>query len=103
MTMLADGGFQVGELAKLMFPGGIEITSKKTDEALAQTARHMEQDNVVLFEPAIAHDGFLVRVDVLVKRGNVIEVIEVKAKSYSSDPSGQIGEQRAEAEQWFRG
>lgn len=95
MAMLADGGFQVGELAKLMYPTGIEIKTKNSADALAQTAHHMAQDNVVLFEPAIAHGSFLVRVDVLIKRGNVLEVIEVKAKSYSGDPSSLSGKRKA--------
>jgi hypothetical protein len=30
LQALAEGGFQVGELAKLMFPGGIEITPRTT-------------------------------------------------------------------------
>jgi Domain of unknown function(DUF2779) len=95
LAMLAYGGFQVGELAKLMYPTGIEITTKNTADALAQTARYMAQDHVVLFEPAIAHGSFLVRVDVLIKRGDVLEVIEVKAKSYSGDPSSLSGKRKA--------
>ena len=43
--------------------------------------------NVVLFEPAICVGGFFVRIDILVKKGNKFELIEVKAKSYNSlDP-----------------
>lgn len=95
LAMLADGGFQVGELAKLMYPGGIEIKTKNNADALAQTASFLAQDHVILFEPAIAHGGFLVRVDVLIKRGNVLEVIEVKAKSYSGDPSSLSGKRKA--------
>ena len=95
LAMLADGGFQVGELAKLMYPTGVEIKTKNSADALAQTAQYMAQDNVVLFEPAIAHGSFLVRVDVLIKRGSVLEVIEVKAKSYSGDPSSLSGKRKA--------
>lgn len=95
LAMLADGGFQVGELAKLMYPTGIEIKTKNSVDALEQTAHYMAQDNVVLFEPAIANGSFLVRVDVLIKRGNVLEVIEVKAKSYSGDPSSLSGKRKA--------
>ena len=73
LAMLADGGFQVGELAKLMYPGGIEIKTKNSDEALVETAQYLAKDNVILFEPAIAHEGFLVRVDVLIKRAGKIE------------------------------
>jgi len=95
LEMLADGGFQVGELAKLMYPGGVEITTKNSEEALAQTADLLQQENIVLFEPAIAFDGYLVRVDVLVKSGNVLQVIEVKAKSYSGDPASLSGKRTA--------
>ena len=95
LAMLADGGFQVGELAKLMYPGGIEIKTKRSDDALAETSHHLNQDNVTLFEPAISYGGFLIRVDVLIKRGNVLEVIEVKAKSYSGDPGSLSGKRKA--------
>ena len=95
LAMLADGGFQVGELAKLMYPGGVEIKSKRVDEAVAQTARLLQQDTITLFEPAIVYGGYLVRVDVLVKRGDHLEVIEVKAKSYSGDPASLSGKRKA--------
>ncbi len=31
LAMLADGGFQVGELAKFMYPDGVEVTAKGVD------------------------------------------------------------------------
>ena len=87
LQALADGGFQVGELAKRLYPGGIEITAKGNAEALAATAELLRRENVVLFEPAIAHGSLLVRVDVLVKTGNSLRIIEVKSKSFhSGDP-----------------
>lgn len=95
LAMLADGGFQVGELAKLMYPDGVEIKSKRVAEAIAETERLLQEDHITLFEPAIVHGGYLVRVDVLVKRGQHIEVIEVKAKSYSGDPGSLSGKRKA--------
>jgi hypothetical protein len=95
LTMLADGGFQVGELAKLMYPTGIEIEAKESAVALTQTEGYLSQEDVVLFEPAISYGPFLVRVDVLIKRGNVLEVIEVKAKSYSGDLASLGGRRTA--------
>ena len=91
LAMLADGGFQVGELAKYLYPNGIEVKAKGVDEAIAETAELLKQENITLFEPAIVFEGLLVRVDVLVKRGHVFEVIEVKAKSYSGDVSEMVG------------
>lgn len=95
LAMLADGGFQVGELAKLKYPEGVEVKTKQVAQAIAETAELLQQDNITLFEPAIVHEGFLVRVDVLVKRGQVFEVIEVKAKSYSGDPTSLSGRRTA--------
>jgi hypothetical protein len=85
LAALADGGFQVGELAKLMHPDGIEVTATSNAEALAQTANLLQQHTVTLFEPAIAHGDCLVRVDILRKVGDVVELIEVKAKSFASN------------------
>ncbi len=82
---LAKGGMQVGELAKCYFPGGIEITAPDNTTALADTQKYLQQENVTLFEAAIAFENLLVRVDVLVKKGNVINLYEVKAKSYETE------------------
>lgn len=85
MAALADGGFQVGELAKLMHPGGIEVMATGNADALAQTAELLRAHTVTLFEAAIAHGPYLVRVDILRKVGDVVDLIEVKAKSFASD------------------
>ena len=85
LKALADGGFQVGELAKHLYPAGIEVEATGNAEALAQTAERMREENVTLFEPAIAYGDFLVRADVLIKNGNSIKLMEVKSKSYRSD------------------
>ena len=84
LEMLAEGGYQVGALAKLRDPEGIEI--HETDHAAAEVATQalLERDHVVLFEPAIRVGNFFIRIDVLVKDGNRFELIEVKAKSYNS-------------------
>ncbi|MEO8384092.1 MAG: DUF2779 domain-containing protein [Betaproteobacteria bacterium] len=84
LQMLAEGGFQVGELAKTMYPGGIEIISKDHTEAETETLQLLARDEVILFEPAIRFGDWYIRVDILIKRGNTMEVIEVKAKSYDS-------------------
>ncbi len=84
MAMLAEGGYQVGALAKLRYPDGIEIEDKKHAEAYAKTLEYLKRDNVVLFEPAILVGHFFIRIDILIKQGNRFELIEVKAKSYDS-------------------
>lgn len=87
LIALAEGGFQVGELAKLMYPGGFEIESKVHEKAVNQTRQLLAQDQVTLFEAAICHGGLFARVDVMRKSGDNIELIEVKAKSFDSTDS----------------
>jgi len=84
LAMLAEGGYQVGELAKKRYPDGIEVHD--TDHALAESKTNalLQQENVVIFEPAIRVGRFFIRIDILVKKGNIFELIEVKAKSYNS-------------------
>lgn len=87
LQSLAEGGYQVGEMAKLMFPGGQEITSTGHEAQLADTAQALQADHVTLFEAALRHERCFVRVDVLVKDGQQVRVIEVKSKSY--DPKDE--------------
>ena len=81
MQALAKGGLQVGELAKLYYPGGVEIDGLSKEEQLEQTRTALKQKNVVIYEAAILVDHKFIRIDILVKKGNSIQVIEVKSKS----------------------
>lgn len=56
LEALAEGGFQVGELAKQYFPGGHNIHTLNYDEALKQTNKLLEQDEVVIYEAAIKYN-----------------------------------------------
>jgi hypothetical protein len=85
LEALAEGGFQVGALAKLYHPGGVEITTLDNQLAVAETEELLKRDSIVLYEPAIRSGDLLVRVDILVKQGDCIELIEVKAKSFDSN------------------
>ncbi len=87
LQALAAGGFQVEELARLHYPGGVLIDGPGHDyEALAQrTADLLQQENVVIYEAAFLYESLFVRTDVLVKVGKHVQLIEVKAKSF--DPN----------------
>lgn len=78
---LAEGGMIVGELAKLYFPEGRNVSSLDDAEALEETNQLLLQDNVVIFEAAVTYANLFFRIDVLVKTGNELQLIEVKAKS----------------------
>ncbi|HET9236388.1 MAG TPA: DUF2779 domain-containing protein [Oligoflexus sp.] len=94
LRALAYGGFQVGELARIYFPGGIEVESLSPDAAVAETEKHLEKDEVTLFEAAVRSGPFLIRADVLVKSGSTLRLYEVKAKSIHPDDEDDFYDKR---------
>lgn len=91
LLALADGGHQVGALAKCLFPDGIEVDAIGHDAQVDQTRALLEQDEVVLFEAAFRVGKLFVRVDLLRKSGNVIDLYEVKAKGFNPADPGFVG------------
>ena len=98
LSFLADGGYLIGAVAKLYFPGGIDIDARVrqpdttyqelTNQALDLTRELMQREEITLYEPAFQVGQRLVRVDVLVKKGNRLKLIEVKSKSQDGiDPT----------------
>ncbi len=81
LQALAEGGFQVGELAKLYYPDGHDIKTIDYDKALKQTNDLLKLENVVIFEAAVLYKDFFIRIDILEKKKNKVNLIEVKAKS----------------------
>lgn len=90
LEALAQGGFQVEELARLEYPDGILIENNDWDYDLLvkQTNVLLQRKNVVVFEAAFKFDNLFIRTDILVKREDNIQLIEVKAKSY--DPRDEF-------------
>ena len=88
LESLAEGGYQIGSLAKLLYPNGIEVEGYVHDKVESDTLEHLKKDKVVLFEAAIRFEDFFIRIDVLVKNGNDFEIHEVKAKSFDPKDPG---------------
>lgn len=84
LKALAEGGFQVGELAKLLYPQGIEVADPNQADQIAHTKQLLTQTDVTIFEGTIQYGDWVARVDVIRKRGKNVELIEVKSKSYDS-------------------
>ncbi len=84
MQLLAQGGYVIGKMATFLYPDGIEIEGN-TQDCIEQTNRLLQQEEVILFEPAILSGQKLIRVDILVKKKNHFHLIEVKAKSHDTD------------------
>lgn len=89
LEALAEGGFQVGELAKYKYPGGIDIETLNYDEALAITNKELERDQATIYEAAVTYQDLFIRVDILSKSNKHLEIIEVKAKSYEIEDLGK--------------
>lgn len=89
LKSLADGGLQVGEMAKYFYhpdPVGEHITVEQRchDTALTETAMRLAAPGrIVIAEAAIGDAEFFIRVDILIRdeASRTIEIIEVKSKS----------------------
>ncbi len=84
LMSLAEGGFQVGELAKMYHPGGVEIAFGSYDDMVNQTNELLALDKVIIYEATIRYENLLIRADVLVKDGNNIDLIEITAYPFRS-------------------
>ncbi len=102
LAALAEGGYQVGELACLMYPEGIRIDTLDDQRALEETARLLKRDDATIFEAALAFGALFIRVDILRKAGADIELIEVKARSYSAAKDGDFRGAKGEIKAGFR-
>ncbi len=81
LMALAEGGFQVGELAKVYYPDGMEVLERDYESSVDATNKLLTPPQATVFEGAIRFADLFVRIDILNKNGNYLELIEVKAKS----------------------
>lgn len=83
MRLLAEGGYMVEALAKARYPDGIQLEYGRDVVAdFARTMAALEAHDVTLFEATLLIGRRQARVDILEKRGSVLRLIEVKAKSF---------------------
>ena len=84
LQSLAEGGFQVGELAKVYYgiPPKMDIEELDYDASVARTKELFEADTINIAEAAFRYGNLFVRTDILEKCGDYINIIEVKAKSW---------------------
>jgi len=89
LEFLADGGYMVETMAKLLFAEGRSIARTGDPEVdSAATVQAIESGDCTLFEATVIHGKLLVRVDVLRRDGNRLHIIEVKASSVHSIDDG---------------
>lgn len=87
LQALAEGGFQVEELARMHYPGGelMEGDNGNYEHLHSWTEELLKQENVTIYEAAFLYNSLFVRTDILLKEGNKLKLIEVKAKSFKPD------------------
>ena len=96
LASLAEGGFQVGELAKVYceVPEGHALEGSN-QEIADRTRELLQQENVTIAEAGFAYGNCFCRVDILKKSGNEIEIIEVKAKSWGGEKDAFLSSRAA--------
>ena len=82
MELLAEGGYMVGKLAQILYPG---TTIERMEGTAEQTRELLKQENICIHEAAIEINGKIIRIDILNKKGKLLELIEVKSKSWDSN------------------
>lgn len=90
LEALAEGGYQVGALAKCYYPEGIEIQERGYDIPLHKTNELLVQDNIVIFEGAFLYKNLFIRADIIEKKGSTINLLEVKSKSFDGRSSNDM-------------
>src|SRR5258708_98389 len=82
LQFLADGGYMVEAIAKLVHAEGVEIGfGQGPEQSALATMQSLQAENVTLFEATLLSGTKLARVDILRKNGNRFDLIEVKSRS----------------------
>lgn len=100
LQALAEGGYQVGELAKYYYPNGYDIKEPGYKIPLERTNTLLSQTNVTIYEAAIRYNNFFIRIDILNKIANKLEIIEVKAKSFDPNSDSFINKSGYLSSEW---
>ncbi|OAQ20650.1 DUF2779 domain-containing protein [Thermosulfurimonas dismutans] len=80
-------GNKLNEIARTRYPGGILIEYSQNLSHTLEKTKQLINENIhsAFFEPAFAHQGLLVRVDILKRLRNKYELIEVKSAKKIKD------------------
>lgn len=90
MQFLADGGYMVEKMAKLLFPSGRELPrSNDPEKAFEHVKQAVVGGNVTLFEATVVQGNMQARLDILQRQGSVLNLIEVKSSSIDELVEGE--------------
>lgn len=93
LMALAEGGYQVEYLTKDYYKDGINLSHLSIEENVNMTKYYLNnKKDVVLFEPLFIWNDCLIRIDILEKKGDTLNILEVKAKSFNGSFLNDDGE-----------
>lgn len=81
-------GHKVGEMARGLFPGGIDVSPKshfQMDKAIKKTAELIQAGAPVIYEASFEHQGVRVAVDILYNDNGLWKAVEVKSSAAISE------------------
>ncbi len=96
LEALAQGGFQVGELAKFLFCNdpvaeNITIQTLDYDQSVKETNQKLAKSgSVVIAEAAFRFESLFIRSDIIVRDNNTLNLYEVKSVSSDDDDLGFV-------------
>jgi len=80
LQALAEGGYLVEALARALFPDGRWVGYRDdVESAVWDTMTALAADPTTLFEATFVSGARMARVDILIKRGRTLELIEIKS------------------------
>ena len=82
LQLLADGGYMVEALACASRPDGIVLDGWNIAENAERTRELLKRDDVTLFQATLMSGRRMARADIIEKRGSVVRLLDVKAKSF---------------------
>ena len=91
LAALADQGYLIEALARALYPDGRWVGYRDDVESAAwDTMAALAPDTCTLFEATFISGSKLARADILVKRGQVIELIEIKSCGFDRAKNDEL-------------
>lgn len=90
LALLADQGYLIESLARTFYPDGHWIGYRKDAESAAWETMSALSDHCTLFEATFMSGGKMARIDILVRRGNTIELIEIKSCGFDRQKNDEL-------------
>jgi len=91
LKALADQGYLVEALARALYPDGRWVGYRDDVESAAwDTMAALAPDACTLFEATFISGGKMARADILVKRGRVLELIEIKSCGFDRAKNDEL-------------